>query len=126
MWGIRGSIRIAGLALAGVLLAYLVAGVLLWALQSRLIFEPERALHAAPSDFAFPVVEVGISIGVGASRRQKLSGWWIPSGASGAKVVLYLHGNDGNVTTSMSEVEPLRQLAYSVLLIDDRGYGKSA
>jgi hypothetical protein len=59
MWGIRGSIRFAGLAFAGVLLAYLAAGVLLWAFQSRLIFEPERALHAAPGDFPFPVVEVG-------------------------------------------------------------------
>jgi pimeloyl-ACP methyl ester carboxylesterase len=126
MWGIRGSIRFAGLAFAGVLLAYLAAGVLLWAFQSRLIFEPERALHAAPGDFPFPVVEVGIPIGAAASHRQTLSGWWIPSRQSGAKVVLYLHGNDGNVTTSMAEIEPLRQLGYSVFVIDYRGYGKSA
>jgi pimeloyl-ACP methyl ester carboxylesterase len=39
--------------------------------------------------------------------------------------MLYLHGNNGNVTTSMAEVEPLRQLGYSVFLIDYRGYGKS-
>jgi pimeloyl-ACP methyl ester carboxylesterase len=126
MWGIKGSIRIAGLAGAGVLLACLAAGVLLWAFQSRLIFEPERALHAAPGDFPFPVAEVGIPIGAAAPHRQTVSGWWIPSGHSGAKVVLYLHGNDGNVTTSMSEIEPLRQLGYSVLVIDYRGYGKSA
>jgi len=124
MWGTKRSIRVAGLAGAGVLLAYLGAGVLLWAFQSRLIFEPERALHAAPGDFPFPVAEVGIPIGA-APHRQTLSGWWIPSGRSGAKVVLYLHGNDGNVTTSMPEIEPLRELGYSVLAIDYRGYGKS-
>src|ERR1700730_12623905 len=129
MWEIRGFIRIAGLACAGVLRAYLAAGVLLWTYQSRLIFEPERALHAAPGDFPFPVMEVAIPIGATAgataSHRQMLTGWWIPSGRSGAKGVLYFHGNDGNVTPSMSEIESLRQLEYSVFVIDYRGYGKS-
>jgi pimeloyl-ACP methyl ester carboxylesterase len=118
-------IRLAGLACTGVLLAYLTAGALLWGFQSRLIFEPERALRAAPGDFAFAVTEVAIPVGSAGSPRQAASGWWIPSERPDAKVVLYLHGNDGNVTTSMPEVDPLRQLGYSVLLIDYRGYGKS-
>jgi len=118
-------IRLAGLACTGVLLAYLSAGALLWAFQSRLIFEPEKSLRAAPGDFPFAVMEVAIPVGAAAPRRQAATGWWIPSERPGAKVVLYLHGNDGNVTTSMPEVDPLRQLGYSVLLIDYRGYGKS-
>src|SRR5207253_2018562 len=43
-----------------------------------------------------------------------------------AKVVLYLHGNDGNVSASMPAIAPLRELGYAVLLIDYRGYGESA
>ena len=124
-WGSRRSIRIIGLACAGMLLAYVAAGVLLWAFQSRLIFEPERTLHAAAADFPFQVVEVAIPVGTRSSHPQTVSGWGIPSGQPGATVVLYLHGNDGNVTTSMSEIEPLRQLGYSVFVIDYRGYGKS-
>jgi pimeloyl-ACP methyl ester carboxylesterase len=54
-----------------------------------------------------------------------VSGWGIPSAQPGAKVVLYLHGNDGNVATSMAEIEPLRELGYSVFVIDYRGYGRS-
>jgi pimeloyl-ACP methyl ester carboxylesterase len=119
------SIRVLGLTCAGVLLAYIAAGMLLWAFQSRLIFEPERTLHAAPGDFPFRVVEVAIPIGTTAPRRQTVSGWGIPSAQPGAKVVLYLHGNDGNVATSMAEIEPLRELGYSVFVIDYRGYGRS-
>jgi pimeloyl-ACP methyl ester carboxylesterase len=39
--------------------------------------------------------------------------------------VLYLHGNDGNVSTSMDGIAPLRELCYSVFMIDYRGYGVS-
>lgn len=117
------GLRVLELATGGALLACLAAALLLWAFQGRLIFEPERALHAAPGDFPFPVKEVAIP--VGATGSQTVTGWWIPSERAGAKVVLYLHGNDGNVTTSMREVDPLRQLGYSVFLIDYRGYGKS-
>jgi pimeloyl-ACP methyl ester carboxylesterase len=117
--------RIAGLACTGVLFAYLATCALLWAFQSRLVFEPERTLRAAPGDFPFAVIEVAIPVGTAESRRQAATGWWIPSDRPGAKVVLYLHGNDGNVTTSMPEVDPLRQLGYSVFMIDYRGYGKS-
>jgi pimeloyl-ACP methyl ester carboxylesterase len=102
------------------LLAYVATGMLLWAFQNRLIFEPERTLHAAAGDFPFEVVEVAIPVGI-----QTVSGWEIPSAQPGAPVVLYLHGNDGNVTTRMSEIEPLRELGYSVFVVDYRGYGKS-
>lgn len=111
----------ARLMLLGTLIGYAAAGVTLWGSQAHLIFEPERALHAAPADFPFPVTEVVIPL----AARQNVHGWWIPSAKRGAKVVLYLHGNDGNVSTSVSEVAPLQELGYSVFLIDYRGYGAS-
>src|SRR2546422_3743961 len=36
-----------------------------------------------------------------------------------------LHGNDGNVSTSMGEIAPLRELGYAVFMPDYRGYGES-
>jgi len=57
---------------------------------------------------------------------QSLHGWWVASAAWEAKVVLYLHGNDGNVSTSMSDIAPLRELGYAVFILDYRGYGESA
>jgi pimeloyl-ACP methyl ester carboxylesterase len=105
----------------GALIGSAAAGAALWGWQAHLIFEPERALQAAPADFPFAVTEVAIAL----AARQNVHGWWIPSAKRGAKAVLYLHGNDGNVSTSVREVEPLRELGYSVFLIDYRGYGAS-
>jgi pimeloyl-ACP methyl ester carboxylesterase len=95
----------------------------LYSAQRRLVFEPDRTLHAAPADYPFPVHDVGIAIP--GKPRQTLHGWWIPAANPGAKVVLYLHGNDGNISTSMDGIAPLRELGYSVLMIDYRGYGAS-
>jgi pimeloyl-ACP methyl ester carboxylesterase len=95
----------------------------LYSAQRRLVFEPDRTLHATPADYSFPVREVGIAIP--GKPWQKLRGWWIPAANPRAKVVLYLHGNDGNVSTSMEGIAPLRELGYSVFMIDYRGYGAS-
>ena len=94
-----------------------------YAAQRYLVFEPDRTLHAAPADYSFPVRDV--SIVVSRAPEWTLHGWWIPSADPRAKVVLYLHGNDGNVSTSMDGVAPLRELGYSVFMIDYRGYGAS-
>jgi pimeloyl-ACP methyl ester carboxylesterase len=118
-----GKLRV-GIALLGLAAGNLLFAVGLWANQGRLIFEPDRRLRAAPADFPFPVLEVSIPVPP-QGRAPTLRGWWMPSARQGAKVVLYLHGNDGNVTTSIGEAAPLRELGYSVLMIDYRGYGAS-
>src|SRR4051812_19161615 len=107
------------------LVVYAGAGSTLWAYQGQLVFEPDRTLHAGPQDFAFPVQDVSIPVQSAGKAPETLRAWWIPSAQADAKVVLYLHGNDGNVSTSVREVQPLRELGYSVLLIDYRGYGAS-
>jgi len=91
--------------------------------QRYLVFEPDRTLHAAPAQYTFPVRD--ISIAVSGESAWTLHGWWIPAADPRAKVVLYLHGSDGNVSTSMAGVAPLRELGYSVFIIDYRGYGAS-
>jgi pimeloyl-ACP methyl ester carboxylesterase len=95
----------------------------LYSAQRRLVFESGRTLHATPADYSFPVHDVGIA--VAGKPGQTLHGWWIPAANPRAKVVLYLHGNDGNVSTSMDGTAPLRELGYSVFMIDYRGYGAS-
>jgi uncharacterized protein len=109
----------------GVLCGYALACAALCEYQSHLIFEPDRTLHSRPTDYAFPVMDVAIPLLHRGSASGMLHGWWIPASRPDAKVVLYLHGNDGNVSTSMGEIAPLRELGYSVLLIDYRGYGAS-
>lgn len=89
--------------------------------QRHLVFEPDAILRAQPADYPFAVRDVVVS----GEPGQTLHGWWIPAARPSAKVVLYLHGNDGNVSTNMHGIAPLRDLGYSVFMIDYRGYGAS-
>ncbi len=113
---------------ASILLGYGVIGLVLWGCQSCVsyfIFEPDRILYAKPSDYSFNVRDVGLPVRLSRAAGQSLHGWWVASAAWDAKVVLYLHGNDGNVSTSMGEIAPLRELGYSVFMPDYRGFGES-
>jgi len=95
---------------------YFMAAALLWAFQRHLVFEPSRVMHASPADFPYAVEETSFG---------RVHGWWIPGTRADGKTVLYLHGNDGNVSTSIGETAPLQRLGLSVLLIDYRGFGAS-
>lgn len=103
-----------------VVAAYLACGALLWLFQSRLIFQPVRNLHVQTSDLPFPAKDVAIPVG-----GQTLHAWWMPTRRTNPKVVLYFHGNDGNVSTSIAETTLLRKLGPSLLVVDYRGYGTS-
>jgi len=107
----------------GIALGYGIVCAGLYAAQRYLVFEPDTILHSAPIDYAFPVYDV--SVVARDDPQRALHGWWIPASNPRATVVLYLHGNDGNVSTHMSNVTPLRELGYSVFMIDYRGYGAS-
>ncbi len=93
--------------------------------QGQPIFEPDRQLHAAPSDFAFPVEDVVLPVKADPGARRELDAWWLPSKRHSHTAVLFLHGNEGNLSTNIDEVAPLRELGYSVLMIDYRGFGRS-
>ena len=107
-------------------IAYLFICGALWHWQSHLIFEPDPLLRSRPADYQFAVVDVRIPLTSAASETQFLHGWWIPgTRQGGTKTVLYLHGNDGNVSTNMGHIEPLRQLGFPVFALDYRRYGES-
>ena len=104
---------------------YFSASAALWASQSRFIFEPVRTLVVKPTELAFPVTDVTIPVRSAQAGRETLHAWWMPAARSDAKLVLYFHGNEGNVSTSIGETALLRSLGYSVLVLDYRGYGES-
>jgi fermentation-respiration switch protein FrsA (DUF1100 family) len=55
----------------------------------------------------------------------KLHGWFVPGEEKGP-AVLFLHGNAGNVSHRLDKLVVLHGLGASVLMLDYRGYGKSA
>jgi pimeloyl-ACP methyl ester carboxylesterase len=104
---------------------YFSATAALWASQSRFIFEPVRTLVVKPGELGFPVVDVTIPVPDAKPGDQILHAWWMPAPRPDAKIVLYFHGNEGNVSTCIGETALLRSLGYSVLVVDYRGYGQS-
>lgn len=60
-----------------------------------------------------------------AADGTRLHGWYVPH-ANPQAVVLFCHGNGGNITHRVDKLRDLnRQVGVSVLVFDYRGYGRS-
>jgi uncharacterized protein len=59
-----------------------------------------------------------------AADGTKLFGWYVESPATDA-VLIWCHGNGGNIMHRLENLKYLHQLGLSVFLFDYRGYGKS-
>ena len=89
--------------------------------ERRLLFFPERTLAAEPSDFGLRAEELAITTDDGVT----LHGWWIAG--SGERVLIWYHGNAGNIADRLPNARWfVEQLGVSVVLVDYRGYGRSA
>ena len=106
--------------LALALLAYAIACIAIWKFQSRVIFYPLPKLADSPANYGVSFENVTIP-----GSSFALHGWWMPA-ATDAPVMLYFHGNGGNIGAYASQAARLRNLGYSVLIIDYRGYGQSS
>jgi fermentation-respiration switch protein FrsA (DUF1100 family) len=95
--------------------------LLTWArVQERsALFYPVKDLVMTPADLGIDYQDVFFRSG-----RFDLHGWFLP-GPERA-VVLWLHGNAGNISDRLSQAAVMREkLGVSSFLIDYRGYGKS-
>ena len=59
-----------------------------------------------------------------AADGARLFGWYVESSATNA-VLLWCHGNAGNIINRLENLKLLYQLGLSVFLFDYRGYGRS-
>jgi len=96
----------------------LVAAVYVW--QGRLIYFPHKNVGRTPADagLAYEAVRLTASDGIA------LSAWFIPARDERA-VLLFCHGNAGNISHRIESARIYRDLGLSVLLFDYRGYGAS-
>jgi fermentation-respiration switch protein FrsA (DUF1100 family) len=94
--------------------------LLLYLLQARLVYFPTRNISATPATIGlkFETVQFETEDGV------TLSGWFIPA-EDAADVVLFFHGNAGNISHRLQSIELFQRLGVNVLIIDYRGYGRS-
>ena len=119
-------------------IAYIFSCILLFILQTRFIFQPTAIIQKTPDAFNIPYEEVWLPITNKSGKIEKLHGWWIPGNSPPQsplvrefkkgdfkKVLLYLHGRGFNIGANINQSYRFRQLGFSVLLIDYRGYGRS-
>ncbi len=101
--------------------AMVLAVGLLWALQERMIYPSDREVTTSPDAIGLEFEEVQI----GTPDGERLHGWWVPPPRTPRGVVLYCHGNGGNVANVMSLLPALHGRDLAVLAFDYRGYGRS-
>ena len=107
------------------LLPYIGICTYMWATQEQFIFEPTPVLQSTPERMGMAFKEFHIPSGTG-KERGELDSWWIPAAHGGVATLLYLHGNDHNISSNLAHVERLHDLGYNVLMSDYRGFGKSS
>ena len=95
----------------------------MWATQKSHMFEPTHVLQTTPDRLGVKYEDLRIPVGQGENRGE-LDAWWIPADTD-APTVLYLHGNDRNISNNLEHTLRLHKMGYNVLLPDYRGYGKS-
>lgn len=98
---------------------YLVLLLLMYLMQSNLVYHPKKKLVATPSDINLPYEDVTFY-----ADDVALHGWFVPHDSSDV-TVLYLHGNAGNISGRLQTIELLHRLELNVFLFDYRGYGQS-
>jgi uncharacterized protein len=106
-----------------VVLAYAALVVLLWFRQENMLFLPgipSRQLAASPADIGLEYEALRISTADG----EELDAWWVPA-RDERGVMLFFHGNAGNISHRLDSLGIFNRLGLSVLILDYRGYGQS-
>jgi len=94
--------------------------------ERELIFNIEPGPASWFSGVPKGMVEMNIPVAADlASDRQYLHAWWWPAATPGAPAALYLHGTRWNLTAQLRRIGQLREMGFSVLAIDYRGFGES-
>lgn len=94
--------------------------VLLHFLQPHFIYFPQRKIIANPGDIGLHYEKIFFE----ALDGVRLSGWFVPHVANRA-VILFCHGNGGNISSLIESVRTLHKLGLSTFVFDYRGFGES-
>ena len=98
----------------------LVAAVYL--MQGRMLYLPNmpgRTLELTPADAGMEYDDLWFET----SDGVRLHGWFIRGPTD--RVLLFFHGNAGNISHRIESIRQFLELGLSVMIIDYRGYGQS-
>ena len=99
----------------GAIVAYM------YSVQDRLLYHPTTLLTTSPAHFGMLFETIKLRT----RDNESLHAWWVPAEGRERAVLLFFHGNAGNISGRIETLEIFHRLGLSVLLVDYRGYGQS-
>ncbi|MFW6456765.1 MAG: alpha/beta hydrolase [Planctomycetota bacterium] len=102
------------------LISYVLLAVLVFLFQHKFVYHPSSTPMVPFEDPGIPVESCWIKTADGV----KLHGWWMDQ-ETDAPVLLFFHGNGGNLTHRVEWFRMLHNRGLRILAIDYRGYGQS-
>ena len=89
------------------------------AMQRSFMYHP-YPLMTSPAALGLPEMQ---EIRLVSRDQMTLISWYAPPKKKGLPIVLYCHGNAGNIATRAFKVKPFLQSGYGVIMVGYRGYG---
>lgn len=102
------------------LIAYLCLALLVYGLQSHLMYGPVREWSGTPHHIGLQYEAVTFR----AEDGPTLSAWYVPADLPHG-VILFCHGNAGNISHRIAYLDIFHRLGLGTLLFDYRGFGAS-
>ncbi len=110
-----------GIALLALSLAYSGIMGLIYFNQDNMVFVPSRQVNLTPKSVGLKFESVLLTT----PDRLRLAAWWIPSNDPQGYVILFCHGNGGNISHRLDYALLFHQMGLSSFHFDYRGYGNS-
>lgn len=108
---------------AGLLVFFvLVYAAFLLLFENKVIFHPSRYPEGFwnPSSVGIPAQDIYFA----SEDGVKLHGWFIPN-PNAVATLLWFHGNAGNLSHRLDNIQRLKPLNLNIFIFDYRGYGRS-
>ncbi len=108
-------------------LRVLLTGVAAYALVVAAVYFLQRSLMYFPDSGAPRLTSAGVTdmeeVTLATADGLELLSWFKPPAESDGAIIVYFHGNAGNIEGRGFKVRPLLDAGYGVLLVGYRGYG---
>ncbi|MBW1704000.1 MAG: alpha/beta hydrolase [Deltaproteobacteria bacterium] len=112
---------ISGIHLILLILVFIVISCVFFPqIENFFIFYPDKELEFHPADWHLTFEDVYFE----AEDKTRLHGWFFPQKGN-APVILFCHGNAGNICHRLENVKLLLDQKFQVFIFDYRGYGQS-